>query len=165
MSGDGLITDEELELNNSSDEEENEEQEEHPIPQELQAYDQWICWEQVEDDGRERKMPRVPDGSGNTARTNDPETWSTFDDAVEACRQQRKGVGIGFVLTEEDPYLAIDFDDVRDPDSGEVEDWVLEAVDEWNAFTEVSPSGTGLHVWLKEVTEPDWWVDTVHVEI
>jgi putative DNA primase/helicase len=109
-------------------------------------------------------MPRVPDGSGEPASTSDPTTWGSFDEAYNAC-QQRKGVGLGFVLTEDDPYLAVDFDDVRDPDSGETEDWVLEAVNRWDAYAEVSPSGTGLHVWLKDVTEPDWWVDTDHIEV
>jgi len=134
------------------------------IPTQLVNESQWVCWEEVKTDGRKRKMPRVPDGSGNPASTSDPSTWASFNEALNAC-QQRKGVGIGFVLTEDDPYLAVDFDDVRDPDSGETEDWVLEAVDRWDAYAEVSPSGTGAHVWLKDVTEPDWWVDTDHIEV
>jgi putative DNA primase/helicase len=136
----------------------------HSIPTQLVNEDQWLCWEEVETDGRKRKMPRVPDGSGEPAKTSDPSTWGSFDEAYNAC-QQRKGVGLGFVLTEDDPYLAVDFDDVRDPDSGETEDWVLEAVDRWDAYAEVSPSETGIHVWLKGVTEPDWWVDTDHIEV
>lgn len=167
MSGSVEITDEELGLaDDSGDEEEepNEELQDHPVPEEMQDFDQWVCWELSEADGRELKMPRVPDGSGDTARTDDPATWDSFEETTKACRQ-RRGLGIGFVLTEGDPFLAVDFDDVRDPDSGEVEDWVLEAIEEWNAYTEVSPSGTGIHVWLKDVDEPEWWVDTEHIEV
>lgn len=136
----------------------------HAVPDELRELDQWVCWEEVETDGRKRKMPRVPDGSAEPAKTSDPSTWGSFDEAYNAC-QQRRGVGLGFVLSEDDPYLAVDFDDVRDPDSGETEDWVLEAIDRWDAYAEISPSETGIHVWLKGVTEPDWWVDTDHIEV
>jgi putative DNA primase/helicase len=139
--------------------------EDYTILDELREPDQWLCWEEIEnEDGDERKIPRVPDGSGDFAKSNDPSTWGSFDEALNACQQQ-KGVGIGFVLTEDDPYLAVDFDDVRDPETEDIEDWVLEAIDEWNSYTEISPSGTGLHVWLKDVSEPDWWVDTEHIEV
>lgn len=161
MSGEIRITDEELGLD---DESEEEQETDHPVPQELQASDQWVCWEEVEDGSRKRKIPRVPDGSSNTARTNDPATWGSFEEAVEACNQ-RKGLGIGFVLTEDDPYLAVDFDNVRDPDSEVTEEWVLNAIEKWNAYTEESPSGTGIHFWLKDVDEPEWWVDTEHIEV
>jgi putative DNA primase/helicase len=164
MSGQLEITDDELDLADSTSDEGGDEQEEHPVPEALQALDQWVCWEQVETDGRERKWPRVPDGSGDTARTNDSTTWGGFEEAVEAYRRG-ESMGIGFVLTEDDPYLAVDFDDVRDPDSGKIEDWVLEAIDQWNSYTEISPSGTGLHVWLEDVTEPGWWTDTEHIEV
>lgn len=136
----------------------------HSIPTQLVNEGQWLCWEEVDTDGRKRKMPRVPDGSGDPASTSDPSTWGSFDEAYNAC-QQRKGVGLGFVLTEDDPYLAVDFDDVRNPETGETEEWVLEAIDRWGAWAEISPSGTGIHVWLKDVTEPDWWVDTDHIEV
>jgi len=130
--------------------------EEQSIPAEMKTHEQWVC--------EENKRPQVPDGSGKFASTNDSTTWGEFDQAVEASQQQ-KGVGIGFVLTEEDPYLVIDFDEVRDPETGETEQWVRDAVDQWDSFTEVSPSGTGLHVWLKDVTEPEWWTDTDHIEV
>jgi putative DNA primase/helicase len=161
MSGEIRITDEELGLD---DESEEEQETDHPVPQELQASDQWVCWEEVEDGSRKRKIPRVPDGSGNTARTDDPATWGSFEEAVEASSDQ-VGLRVGFVLTEDDPFLAIDFDDVCDPETGDTEEWVLDAMREFDSYTEVSPSATGIHIWLKDVREPEWWVDTDSIEV
>ncbi|MFA1609868.1 phage/plasmid primase, P4 family [Halobellus rubicundus] len=161
MSGEVRITDEELGLADPSDEEQ---ETEHPVPEELQALDQWVCWERVEDGDRKRKIPRVPNGSGRTARTNDPTTWGSFEEAVEASSNQ-VGLQVGFVLTEDDPFLAIDFDDVCNPETGEPEEWVIDALRECDSYAEVSPSATGLHIWLKDVQEPDWWIDTDCIEV
>jgi hypothetical protein len=57
--------------------------------------------------------------------------------------------GLGFVFTEEDPYVGVDLDDCRDPHSGEIAPWALEIIRELDSYTEVSPSGTGMHVLLR----------------
>lgn len=155
------ITDDELGLGDASDEEQ---EAEYPVPQELREYDQWICWEEVIDGDRKRKIPRMPDGSNNEARTNDSTTWGSFEEAVEASPQEY-GLQVGFVLTEDDPLLAIDFDDVCDPETGETEEWVLDALREFDSYAEVSPSATGIHIWLKDIREPDWWVDSDSIEV
>jgi hypothetical protein len=49
---------------------------------------------------------------------------------------------------DEPRLMQVDFDDVRDPESGEVTDEVWEIVEELNSYTEVSSSGTGLHVFV-----------------
>ncbi|CAA9257115.1 MAG: hypothetical protein AVDCRST_MAG93-2021 [uncultured Chloroflexia bacterium] len=43
----------------------------------------------------------------------------------------------------------IDLDKCRDPDTGEVEAWALEIVRRLDSLTFVSPTGTGLHIWVK----------------
>jgi putative DNA primase/helicase len=57
--------------------------------------------------------------------------------------------GIGFVLTVDDPYCGIDLDDCRNPDTGEFEAWAQEIVQEIDSYTEISPSGEGLHILVK----------------
>ena len=54
-------------------------------------------------------------------------------------------MGIGFVFTADDPFVGVDLDHCRDPETGEVEPWAQEIVDELDSYTEVSPSKTGLH--------------------
>lgn len=49
----------------------------------------------------------------------------------------------------EPPIMQVDFDDVRDPASGCVTEEVQQIVDELDAFTEISQSGEGLHVFVR----------------
>lgn len=49
---------------------------------------------------------------------------------------------------DEPRLMQVDFDDVRDPETGEVTDEVWEIVEDLDSYTEVSSSGTGLHVFV-----------------
>lgn len=49
----------------------------------------------------------------------------------------------------EPPVTFVDFDDVRDPETGEVPFEVAELVDTLGGYAEVSRSGTGLHVYVR----------------
>jgi putative DNA primase/helicase len=57
--------------------------------------------------------------------------------------------GIGFVVTNDDRFVGIDLDHCVDPDSGQVEYWAQEIVDQLNTYTEVTPNDTGLRCFLK----------------
>jgi putative DNA primase/helicase len=57
--------------------------------------------------------------------------------------------GVGFVFTEDDPYAGIDLDKCRNPETGEIDQWARKIVDALDSYTEVSPSGTGLHIFVK----------------
>ncbi len=105
---------------------------------------QWLCWRWDERDGKPTKVPYSP-LSGEKARTNDPDTWASFR---EAAHRRGNYDGIGFVFTEEDDFVGVDLDGCRDRESGAVERWALEIVDELDSYTEISPSGTGLHILL-----------------
>jgi hypothetical protein len=48
----------------------------------------------------------------------------------------------------DDPITVLDFDDVRDPATGEISDEVDYLLDELGGYTEVSRSGTGLHTFV-----------------
>ncbi|WP_345784936.1 hypothetical protein [Natrinema sp. 1APR25-10V2] len=49
----------------------------------------------------------------------------------------------------EPPVMQVDFDDVRDAETGRVTEEVREIVDRLDAFTEISQSGEGLHVFVR----------------
>jgi hypothetical protein len=57
--------------------------------------------------------------------------------------------GVGFVFHQADPYCGVDLDHCMDPKTGEVQPWALEAVQALNSYTERSPSGEGLHVFIR----------------
>jgi putative DNA primase/helicase len=60
---------------------------------------------------------------------------------------EKLGLGIGFVLTPNDPYTCIDLDKVIANRCLEPRAQLL--LDLVHGYVELSPSGTGLHIWVK----------------
>ena len=60
-------------------------------------------------------------------------------------------MAIGYVLAKDDPYCAIDLERCRDPLDGAINPWALEIMEQLNCYTELSPSGTGVHIFMKGV--------------
>ena len=58
--------------------------------------------------------------------------------------------GIGFVLTG-DGIVGIDLDDCRDPSNGAIKNWAKEVIDYLPTYSEVSPSGTGVKLFVRGV--------------
>lgn len=122
------------------------------IPESLVERDQWVCWKEEERDGKPTKVPVRP-GAGAFASTTDPETWTSFEAALDFARND-DAAGLGFVFSDDDPIVGIDLDDCRDPETGDLDPTAADIVDRLDSYTEISPSGTGLHV-LVEGTLPD----------
>jgi putative DNA primase/helicase len=55
---------------------------------------------------------------------------------------------VGFVLAEGDPFVGIDIDHCLSPD-GTMPAWVQEIVERVDSYAEISPSGTGLRIFVK----------------
>jgi putative DNA primase/helicase len=108
---------------------------------------QWLCWRTEE---REGKLTKVPYSSltGRMASSTNPETWANYEDAVRACKEHGYD-GIGFVFTPEDDLCGVDLDGCLDPETGEIERWAQEIIEELDSFTEISPSGTGVHILVR----------------
>ena len=111
------------------------------VPEELKDYKQWVNW-RVEN---EKKVPVNPHTLGN-AGVAWPNTWSVFEQAQETTRDT--GLGLGFVLTEDDSYTCVDLDKCVDP-KGEISTDTRAILDLLSGWVELSPSGTGLHIWVK----------------
>lgn len=116
------------------------------IPGELLARPQWVAWEWKWVGGRFTKVPRNP-VTGRHASANDPATWATFDAAFAFAQCQRLP-GVGFVVTEDDPYIGIDLDKCRNPDSGAIAPWAAAIINRFNTYTEITPSGCGVRLWI-----------------
>lgn len=56
--------------------------------------------------------------------------------------------GFGIVLTAAAGLTFIDLDDVRDPETGALEGWAERMVDTFDSWTEVSVSGTEVHIFV-----------------
>ena len=88
------------------------------VPKDLAALPQWGAWKGVQNgNDKLRKIPINPK-TGKNAKTNDPETWGTIDEA-RRCFEEHGLEGIGFVFTKDDPFVGIDLDMCRDPETGE----------------------------------------------
>lgn len=117
------------------------------IPQELQDRPQWVAWRYERRGERWTKLPLCP-ATGRMASSTDPATWGAFDAALKSYRAGNSD-GIGYVFAADDPYCGVDLDDCLDPDSGDLASWAATVVRDLDTYTEVSPSGTGVKVWLR----------------
>ena len=113
------------------------------IPDALTDRPQWVCWITEERDGKPTKVPVDP-RTGRFASTTDGTTWTTFDEALAYATEHP--AGIGFVFTEDDPFVGIDLDDCRDPKTGDSSSDARDIITRLDSYTETSPSGTGYHI-------------------
>jgi putative DNA primase/helicase len=111
------------------------------IPPELKERPQWVVWQLETRQGRPTKVPY--DVNGKYARVDDPTTWATFDEAIQ------DGRPIGYVFSADDPFTGIDLDKCRDPATGQATSWACDIIRALDSYTELSPSGTGVHVIVK----------------
>ena len=118
------------------------------IPEEMKIRPQWVCWRyDLDEKDNWTKHPYNPQ-SGHRASHSDLMTWSTFEEILEAYEAGRYD-GVGFVFCSGDPYTGIDLDGCRDPESGEIEPWAAKIVQAFDTYTELSPSGAGIHIVAK----------------
>jgi putative DNA primase/helicase len=117
------------------------------IPRELRELPQWVGWRRERRNGKWTKAPYQaarPARRARRASTTDPATWSSFEEA-RAAFETGAGDGIGFVFTADDPYAGVDLDDCFD-ELGRFDPAGAAIVRRLDSYTELSPSGRGVHV-------------------
>jgi len=100
----------------------------------------WLAWRSEKNGQRLRKRPM-------NASTSDPSSWVSLAEA----QLIEKKTGVGLVLTDRDlcgRIVCVDLDGCRDPESGTIEAWADELIKQLDSYAEVSPSGTGVKVYL-----------------
>ena len=118
------------------------------FPGELKGLEQWVVW--VLRSGK--KIPVDPK-TGKPASSTDPSTWSNFHAALSYARQAG-AAGIGFVLIEPNGITVVDLDKCRDPKTEIIQPWAVAIIRQLNSYTEISPSGTGVHIWTRAKVPP-----------
>jgi putative DNA primase/helicase len=121
------------------------------IPAELKALKQWVCWRYWwdEESGKWTKPPYRPtDGNATSHNANEGKYWTSFEFALQRYLDSQSESwrfdGIGLVLLPENNITGFDLDHCRDPETGEVNPWALDIIQQAQTYWEVSPSGTGL---------------------
>jgi putative DNA primase/helicase len=126
------------------------------VPEALRSIPQWLVYKGVPEtrpDGTP-KLNKIPLSvrTGGAGSSIDPETWGTFDQAREAMGRhsgRSPFAGMGFAFTTEAEVIAIDLDHCVN-DAGEVHPEALAFVEGFpGAWVELSPSGSGLHLWMR----------------
>ncbi len=112
------------------------------VPAPLHELRQWVCWGAP---GKALKCPYDP-RSGYPAKAGQPDTWAPLNEALDAVREG-KYAGIGFEFSEGGGIVGVDFDHCLT--AGALDSWAAAWVAQLNSYTEVSPSGTGLHVYCR----------------
>lgn len=107
------------------------------LPAALRDRPQWVLA-----DGNKRPLT----ADGRAASSTDPNTWTDFDTACRAAAA--KGLHIGYMLHESDPFACIDLD-VKDETTQEHVERFQKIVAAFDSYTERSRSGKGLHVWVE----------------
>lgn len=86
--------------------------------------------------------------SGHRASVTNPATWADFYSAATTAATWGADAGVGFVLSEEDPFTCIDLD-VKPHTTQEELDRYWQIIQYFNSYTEFSRSGKGIHIWIK----------------
>jgi hypothetical protein len=121
------------------------------LPQALQPLierPQWAIWRwTLQNGGRRQKPPFMATAPERHASTTDPDTWSNYSTALAAV-QANAGDGLTYMLSESDPYAAIDIDNCRDVRTGSIDIWAQNFLDTGrHSYSEITPSGTGCRIW------------------
>ncbi|MGC6487494.1 MAG: phage/plasmid primase, P4 family [Planctomycetota bacterium] len=124
------------------------------VPGELRLLNAWVAGERtprfVKKIGtyKSSKVPLNPH-TGAQAKSNDPATWGSFEQAAAHAQQRIDSFGVGVNLLGSD-YLGLDLDDVLDPTTGELAPLAALLLEQLPpTYTEVSPSGRGLRLFYR----------------
>ena len=113
------------------------------LPPEIRKTDRAVLWKGEMRNGTRTRVPYVPGRSTTRAKVSDPSTWGSFQTALGDV-ENGKCDGLGIVLG--DGFTGVDLDKCRDSSTGVIEPWALDIVKDLDSYTEISPSGSGLHI-------------------
>lgn len=125
------------------------------LPQIFHKFPNWVVWkEEALSDNRLTKVPYQATDSKIRAKSTSPETWNRLSAAVKksyhlASPEYKSGVG--FVISRESGLICIDLDnpDKLGPNAENARRLHGALLQEFaGTYIEVSPSGTGYHIWL-----------------
>lgn len=114
------------------------------IPPEMKTINNWVCWRYETRNRKKTKIPYNPK-TGGMAKSNSPETWASYDDAVTAFSGGSYD-GIGFEFGNS-PFVGIDIDHCIE--GGVVNKEGQKIIDDFTGYVELSPSGAGVHIIVK----------------
>jgi AAA domain len=128
------------------------------IPAELRNPPLWLQYYLKQDATRPEKKPRKqPIVKWGTAEDRKANLRSL--DYLLAERAGTKHDGFQRFIDKTEGFVYIDLDHCRNADSGEIEPWAREILNEIDSYCEISASGKGLHIVCRGTLPEDFHVD------
>lgn len=126
------------------------------VPKSITIKRNWCVYRR---DGDRPKVPHAP--AGYKMAWSIPANWITFEQARNAYiaglelpeGHKNRFDGIGFFISrEKDAKLdiyGIDLDHCRNKETGEIDQWAKDVLNKLNSYSEISPSGEGIHIFVR----------------
>lgn len=119
------------------------------IPEDLKRIPQWVNWKYKKTGESYRVLAIVPT-TGRPAAPGNPGDWDTFEATLNCHRASPDTIaGVGFMLTDRDPFCAILLENCRYPENGQINQKAAEIIEHFNSYTEISASGMDISIILK----------------
>ena len=125
------------------------------IPSELADLDQWVAWSYGVHQWKSGtfglvKIPYIAKNPNVKASRTISSDWSDLETSVRCVENNRYIIdGIGFVFSSRDGLSGVDFDNCRNPETGDIREEYQFWIDKLGGYAEVSPSRTGVKVWVR----------------
>lgn len=121
------------------------------VPAALRERPQWLVWRFEEKPGAKKpaKMPYYLDGGRRVGKQGDEADrarLATFE-VARAAVESGQASGLGFAFLPGDGLIGIDLDGVIDPETGALQARAGGIIQACASFTELSPSGKGVHIY------------------
>ncbi|HLS02797.1 MAG TPA: hypothetical protein VK054_12605, partial [Beutenbergiaceae bacterium] len=137
------------------------------IPTHLKQLNQWLIWRHRFDERRQKwtKVPYQAKHRYEPATSTDADTWATFQEALDAYAGTPDVDGIGFAVTKNNNLTGVDLDNMINPDTGEINPFATEVINNLNSYTEITPSGMGYRIWVQGNLEKGSRDDSIGIEV
>lgn len=134
------------------------------IPLDLRERAQWLVWRfeknQKKPDLKPLKVPYWANGKkrkGVQGDEQDRAALVTLDQALAFVEKSKSTSapysGVGFAFLPGDGLIGIDIDKCIDPETGEISTMAMGIINACASYTEYSPSGTGVHIFVAGQTQ------------
>lgn len=109
------------------------------FPESLRLLPQWVLWRyETKEDGKQTKVPYQMNGC--KAAVSRPDEWTSLEQCLKVVDNFD---GVGFIFTK--GVVGIDLDKCFEFD-GTLKEFAQDILLSFDSYTEVSPSGNGLHI-------------------
>ena len=95
------------------------------------------------------KQPYQPKNPCSVVSKSHSSEWSDLSNALLCLKEYSHVDGIGYMFGEGDGLVGVDLDNCRDPSTGKIREEYLFWVKKLGSYAEISPSGTGVKIWVK----------------